>query len=544
MKNDNVACKNCQKNFVIDPEDFAFYERIAVPPPTWCPECRLKRRLMWRNTRVLYKNTCDLCKKSMFSMYAPDKSYTVYCCDCWYGDGWDPLSYGRTYDETRPFFDQFYELLKVVPRIALFQIRTVDSDYANFILNGKHLYLSYSVVGSEYCYYSYYIDKSRECFDCFNVMESEQCYGCIDCVKCFNMLFSYKNHECMDSAYLYDCINCQDCFMSSNLRNKKFVFRNKQLTKDEYEKSLQGVMSGTDALNDEFTEMTKRATHRFATTVKVLDCTGDVIESAKNAKVCFDVYGAENVKYSVRCTNGTKDAYDVFGAGSELLYEGVASGIGSYNCKFYTYLEATRDATYVDWCQNSANVFGCSGLRKKEYCVFNRQYSPEEYRHLVEKIKANMIHDKEYGEFFPSRISPWAYNETMAQEHFPLTKETAIAQGYRWDESGHGTYGKENGKDIFACTHCRKNFRIIDPEIVFCKRFRIELPKTCPDCRHSRRFAIRNPYKLWHRKCMNPVRSDTSNGMNKGCTNEFETSYAPDRTEKIYCETCYQHAVL
>lgn len=54
----------------------------------------------------------------------------------------------------------------------------------------------------------------------------------------------------------------------------------------------------------------------------------------------------------------------------------------------------------------------------------------------------------------------------------------------------------------------------------------------CQNCRHYSRFAWRNPAKLWHRKCMKP-----------GCTNEFETSYAPDRPEIIYCEGCYNNEV-
>jgi hypothetical protein len=41
-----------------------------------------------------------------------------------------------------------------------------------------------------------------------------------------------------------------------------------------------------------------------------------------------------------------------------------------------------------------------------------------------------------------------------------------------------------------------------------------------------------NPPKLWHRKC-----------MKEGCQNEFETSYAPERPEIVYCEKCYQQEV-
>jgi hypothetical protein len=54
--------------------------------------------------------------------------------------------------------------------------------------------------------------------------------------------------------------------------------------------------------------------------------------------------------------------------------------------------------------------------------------------------------------------------------------------------------------------------------------------------------------KLWHRKCQcNGEKS--SNGVYQNtiqhfhgtelCLNEFETTYAPDRPEIVYCEQCY-----
>jgi len=31
--------------------------------------------------------------------------------------------------------------------------------------------------------------------------------------------------------------------------------------------------------------------------------------------------------------------------------------------------------------------------------------------------------------------------------------------------------------------------------------------------------------------------------MKDGCTNEFETPYAPDRPEIVYCEECYNKEI-
>ena len=54
MEQEIKVCQNCKKDFTIEPDDFAFYEKIKVPAPTFCPECRLQRRLAFRNERALY----------------------------------------------------------------------------------------------------------------------------------------------------------------------------------------------------------------------------------------------------------------------------------------------------------------------------------------------------------------------------------------------------------------------------------------------------------------------------------------------------------
>jgi len=45
-KNETKNCQNCKKDFTIEQDDFSFYEKIKVPPPTFCPECRYKRRII------------------------------------------------------------------------------------------------------------------------------------------------------------------------------------------------------------------------------------------------------------------------------------------------------------------------------------------------------------------------------------------------------------------------------------------------------------------------------------------------------------------
>ena len=37
-----------------------------------------------------------------------------------------------------------------------------------------------------------------------------------------------------------------------------------------------------------------------------------------------------------------------------------------------------------------------------------------------------MMKTGEWGEFFPSSLSPFGYNETVAQEHFPMSREEVL----------------------------------------------------------------------------------------------------------------------
>jgi len=117
MESQTKQCQNCKASFTIEPQDFAFYEKIKVPSPTWCPECRLHRRFLFLNQRTLYKRNCDLCQKSIISMYHDKIFFPVYCPECWWSDKWNPTE--LAYDFSKPFFKQIEELSNRIPRMSL-----------------------------------------------------------------------------------------------------------------------------------------------------------------------------------------------------------------------------------------------------------------------------------------------------------------------------------------------------------------------------------------------------------------------------------------
>ena len=154
----------------------------------------------------------------------------------------------------------------------------------------------------------------------------------------------------------------------------------------------------------------------------------------------------------------------------------------------------------------------------------------------------------EWGEFFPASISPFGYNETVAQEYFPLSKEEALKQGFNWSDYeapfpkvDKTIPGEKLPDDIgkipddvlnwaILCEVTKKPFKIIKQELDFYRKHNIPLPKRHPDERHLDRMKLRNPRHIFNRKC-------------DKCHTEMQTTYAPDRPEKVYCESCYNKEV-
>ena len=191
------VCKNCEKKFVLDSEDLEFYARMEVPSPTWCPDCRFLRRLTWRNERSLHRQRCGLCGKDMISTTHPASPFTVYCNTCWWGDSWDGMEYGMEYDFSRPFFDQYKELLEKVPMINMWGFSNTNTDYANYTGYSKNVYLSSSVVYGENVYYSYSVDYSRDIYDAFIAEQSELLFECVDVSHAHSSAFLFKSEQCI-----------------------------------------------------------------------------------------------------------------------------------------------------------------------------------------------------------------------------------------------------------------------------------------------------------------------------------------------------------
>jgi len=301
------------------------------------------------------------------------------------------------------------------------------------------------------------------------------------------------------------------------------------------------------AFQSDFENFSLRFPRKENNNLKNVDVSGDYIFESKNCHDSFEISFCEDSKFIFSIKYG-KNCYDLIGHGrkSELLLEGVAVGTSS-NVIGSWWTTTSHDIAYSFGLRSCEYCFGCDSVRNGQYVILNKRYAKEEYETIRSKIIEELKEKKLYGLYFPPELAPFAYNETIAQDNMPLTKEEALAQGFRWEDDIQKTEGKETMKledipdhikdvpnsitsEILACVDCKRNYKITEQELSFYRRMNIPLPRECFYCRHQDRITRRGPYKFWNRKCAK-------------CQKEITTNYSPERKEIVYCEKCYQQEV-
>ena len=585
MSSETKNCQNCKKDFVIETEDFKFYEKLKVPAPTFCHLCRAQRRFTFRNERKLFRVKDAFTGKDIFSLHPEEGKRKVITQEEWHGDSWDAMEYERSYDFSRPFFEQFLELEKIVPRYNLNTKLMVNSPYSGNATALKNSYLCFNSNYSEDCMYGNSIDYCKDCVDNSHINHSERCYECFWMENCYQCYFSVICKESRNLWFSKNCLGCSDCFGCMDLRKAAHCIFNKKYSKEDYEKEIAEMrldtILGLKNAREKAREFWNTQPTKYHQGLKNLNSTGSYVTNCKNVNDSFLVRESENMRYcQYMQVPGNKDNYDacIWGEFTELCYETSECGEHSYNNKFCVSCWPTcRNNEYSVNLFSCSDCFGCVALKKKQYCILNKQYEKEQYFEMVEKIKHHMdempFHDTQglvykYGEFFPIEFSDIGYNNSIALQHFPLTKDEAITKGYSWIEVPQGEYviTKKTGeliesiddvgidilKEIIECKKCHKAYRILENELIYLQKEKIPLPTLCHDCRYDRRINDRLRVKLYERSCMCAGKEDeTGIYKNTGihihgdlpCDENFTTGYNPDGDEIVYCEKCYQQEV-
>ncbi len=413
------------------------------------------------------------------------------------------------------------------------------------------------------CYGSF-VNDGYQCVDSTNVYNCEVSYQSVDCYDCQRILWCEDCKNCSDSYFLKSCVGCKNCLFCTNLTQKQYCIRNKQFSKEDYYKQLDNTdFSKADLLDNVkniFQDMKKGMSVKNFSGVKNDNVSGDHIDSSKNALEVFDSKWLEDCRYcqSIFYSKNCMD-FCYWGQESSWIYEVHAAGRGCSNMLFCNESwDSNKNLIYSDQCMFSSDLFGCCGIRHGKNSLMNKSMGKHEYDRECGKIIDHMRITGEWGEFFPLVISPFWYNETVAQDYFPITPEEAEKKKYKWkvdDEisSYHGNYyqplsieeyderiiGFEQAEKniracldwIIECKETKKPFKVIQPELAFYIEHHLAIPRLSPNERHKSRIALRNDRILYDRLCTE-------------CSRKIKTVYAPDRPEKILCEECFQRKVF
>ncbi len=556
-------CNKCSVSFDITDRDIEFYEKISpsfswkkfsISSPTFCPDCRAQRRLSYLNQRSLYKNKCNLCNNQIVSRFHENCNINNYCNECWSSDKWDQLELWLDIDLNKSFFEQFIYLINNTNyQNLIWSSSNVknNSVYTNHTSEIHDSYLVFEANKISKSIYSFWIKNCLSAVDCSFVWNSEYVYECVDSYDMYNCFYCMNSFWCKFSYFLDNCQNCEYCVWCTNLVGKKYYILNKEVTKEEYKNVISELnnLSNISNYKYKFEKLYKNKVCKSWNLVWSEKSSWNNIISSNNCTESFDILWCNDCKYCSN-VNYSNDLFDIssYWEESSRMYESVSVGRYSNNIFFSSIVWKWNNLYYCIDVKQSNNCFLCVNMQNKSYCILNKQYTKQEYEKLVPKIIEKMIEDWEWWEFFPASISPFWYNETVANEYYPLKKEEAIKAWFNWSdyEAPKPNVEKiipasklpENIEDIpddilnraIECEVTKKPFRIIKQELEFYRKHNLPIPRRHPDQRHLDRMALRNPRKLYDRKC-------------DKCTKDIKTTYAPDRPEIVYCVSCYNNEI-
>lgn len=278
------------------------------------------------------------------------------------------------------------------------------------------------------------------------------------------------------------------------------------------------------------------------------DSSGVLLTNCTSCVFCFCLSGAENC---FSCWGG-KQAENCDSNG-EMGSEYGVMNIGymnSKNCAYCFMIEHSYDILYSQYVVQSHDCFGCYGLKKEQYCIFNKQYGKEEYKLLKGKIIEHMKTTGEWGQFFPSRYSPFPYRETTADIAMSLlfdrSEDIAMRTGLRMDAKAGSDFAVPAGaisadqipdaldeffdewcSKIFLCEKTGRQYRITKKELELYRRLRVPVP----------RKAWRTTFEEWY-PLLQPL---PNTAICAQCGGDMYSYLPPNKTtRRILCDRCFQ----
>ncbi len=444
------TCRISGKEFTITDQEISLLEKLSpiigwekfpLPLPTLCPEERLQRKFPFRNHLSLFRRTDSETGESLISSYPPDSTYTIYSQPHWWSDTWNPLDYGRVFSSEKTITEQIATLWHDVPTPALDNayLTTENSDYINGCGPSKDCYLTSNSAYNERCLYGWFIFHSSNILDSNYITNCEYCSHSQHLWKCYGVHYSWDVSECRDSRYIFSCQWSQNLLGCVGLKNQKYQIFNTPCTHEEFENTVKKLAQDR-VFRKDFESRVQNLIQKVwlepcALTGSV-DSTGDFCYDSKNAYESYNIGDCEDILYITDSFNTRDSAHiSMWWDRTTLSYDSIDIGLNVSNIYFSTACwEWSRYNFYSHKCNNCQYLFGCSWLRGRSYCIFNTQYTKNDWEEMVQKIIRQMQTEWTWWEFLDPTYAPFAYNESLGDIFAPISREVALSRWYRWSD--------------------------------------------------------------------------------------------------------------
>jgi hypothetical protein len=402
------VCDLTGEKWVMEQKEIDEYRRFNVPPSKLSQNTRWKWQAYFDVGYQFWWNKHPETGERLLSFHHPATGVKVLPDKEWYDRDFADIF--EDHDSEKPFFNQMKVLLQRAPLRATFDAVPPENSISLFSFGDRNSYFTFACQSAR-CYYIIGAMNVEDSSLIFLATDISKSHAVIHSSRIYNCRHLRESFDCMDSAFIFDCRNCKNCFGASNKRNKEYIWFNQQLTKVEWEAKYAevdlGKRSEVEKYNQMFETMLADNTiwpENFNEGSE--DSVGDYLQASTRCKNCFDsVKGAVDNYWSAWMYGSPQDNTLCWGAiNCSNCYVCVSSPESSY-LKFCYRSTRCEDSEYLYGCIDCRNCFGCISLKKKEFCILNKQYSEEEYWSKLDQIKCQMLDKGQYGEYFPTTFS-------------------------------------------------------------------------------------------------------------------------------------------
>ena len=547
------TCEITGQTWDMTEEEIGWYKKFNVPPSRVAPHTRWQLAIGFYIGYQWWWNKHWETGEPVLSGVHPATGLKVLPDKEWFNHDFSKDEQG--YSPEQPFFDQFRQLQLQIPIMATRNFEETKNSIAMVSSGDINSYFVLACETKDSLYSvsaetegSCLVNWSKNAIDSFYVSDSDEV---------FNSQYVFDSAQVMDSSFVFGCKDIRNCFFATNQSHKQYLWYDKQLTQEEYEKRISKIdftcRSTLEKYEKEFFDhLNKEAIWVESMIVNAPDCTGEYIVDCLNCKHSFALaWGVRDCYWVIH--NYYKAEQNAFVTGaygtSESYYS--SSLAECSRIRYSNQLKSCKDLEYCLDCFNCEYCFGCVGLNRKRFYIFNKEYSEDEYWQRVDQLKCAMLDRGEYGEYFPLKYSP-CYMPQSGPAMYLLTKDSELAQlgVLDFDPESEGAIGEDLsradnpipsseipdcfpdnleewvGKPIYDEKFKRK-FSLIKPEIDFYKKKGLPMPNDHFISRFQKLNYIMNGALFKEHECQK-------------CGKEIqvaENRTFPDRI--IYCRECY-----